>query len=268
MPGVPPYELRVARVQPVGCEWLEFVGDWPAGVAPCVVTPVSRQPVDPALDWLPSHLPSNRGKSDALFAQYVPGLTDDQYSRLVADLRRRGWNDSELSERVAIHRPTAGAAPTSESYWVVEGKVLAGKYPGAKFDAAAGTKIEALVAAGVRTFVDLTENDELLTYAQLLPDGVAHHRVAVVDVTSPSREQVREALDMIDAGLANGVVYVHCRGGCGRTGVIIGAYLVRHGTSPARALERVHDLTRALWDRPCPETREQIAMVETWGRGE
>jgi protein-tyrosine phosphatase len=159
-------------------------------------------------------------------------------------------------------------SPTPESFWVVEGQVLAGKYPGAKFDRAAETKIDALLAAGVRTFVDLTEDDELLPYAHLLPEGVAHFRVGVEDVTCPARAQVREALDMIDAGLENGIVYVHCRGGCGRTGVIVGAYLVRHGQASVRALERVHALTRALWDKPCPETREQIAMVETWREGE
>lgn len=141
---------------------------------------------------------------------------------------------------------------------------MAGKYPGAKIDRAAETKIEALIAAGVRTFVDLTEDDELLPYAHLLPEGTAHLRVAVEDLTCPERDQVREALDMIDAGLEDGVVYVHCRGGCGRTGVIIGAYLVRYGETPARALERVRELTRALWEKPCPETHEQIAMVETW----
>lgn len=159
-------------------------------------------------------------------------------------------------------------SPTAESFWVVEGAVLAGKYPGAKFNLAAETKIAELVAAGVRTFVDLTEEDELLPYAHLLPGDVTHLRVAVEDVTCPHRDQVREALDMIDVGRENGVVYVHCRGGCGRTGVIVGAYLVRHGEAPARALERVHTLTRGLWSKPCPETHEQISMVATWTEGE
>lgn len=157
--------------------------------------------------------------------------------------------------------------PTSESFWVVRGEVLAGKYPGAKFAAAARTTVGALLDAGVRTFVDLTEDDELLPYAQLLPAGVEHHRVAVEDVTCPRRDQVVEALRLIDDGRRRGVVYVHCRGGCGRTGVVVGAYLVRHGRSPEDALACVHDLTRALWDKPCPETREQIAMVESWAPG-
>lgn len=154
--------------------------------------------------------------------------------------------------------------PTAESYWVVDGEVLAGKYPGAQADAEARAKIADLLAGGVRTFVDLTEDGELLPYAHLLPADATHHRIAVRDVTCPRREQVREALDLIDAGRSRGVVYVHCRGGCGRTGVVIGAYLVRHAEPPGRALERVRELTRALWTKPCPETREQIAMIESW----
>lgn len=165
-----------------------------------------------------------------------------------------------------VRRRLAGAVktPTAESYWAVDGAVLAGKYPGAKADAEARAKIADLLAGGVKTFVDLTEDGELLPYAHLLPADATHHRIAVRDVTCPSREQVREALELIDAGRSCGVVYVHCRGGCGRTGVIIGAYLVRHGALPAQALERVRELTRALWTKPCPETPAQIAMIESW----
>ena len=155
------------------------------------------------------------------------------------------------------------AAPTTECYWVTP-SLLAGKYPGAKFDVEADDKIAALVAAGVRTFIDLTEPGELLPYANRLPANVEHQRIGVVDVTCPQESQVRLALDLIDAAVEEGIVYLHCRGGCGRTGVIVGCYLVRHGEDPARALSRVHDLTRALWNKPCPETDDQLAMVKTW----
>lgn len=114
-------------------------------------------------------------------------------------------------------------APTPESYWVTP-RLLAGKYPGAILDRDARTKLSALVDAGVVTFVDLTEDGELFPYAHLLPAGTAHIRIAVPDVTCPSVEQVREALDTIEDASDSGVVYLRCRGGCGRTGVIIGCY--------------------------------------------
>lgn len=153
--------------------------------------------------------------------------------------------------------------PTPESYWVTP-HILAGKYPGAKVDRDAQSKVEALVAGGVRTFVDLTEHGELLPYAALLPEDVEHQRIAIPDVTCPSSEQVRVALESIERGSERGIVYVHCRGGCGRTGVIVGCYLSGQGVGPDEALARVHDLTRSLWHKPCPETPEQIAMVRRW----
>jgi protein-tyrosine phosphatase len=154
-------------------------------------------------------------------------------------------------------------APTDESYWVTP-DVLAGKYPGAKLDREAVKKLNALLDAGVRTFVDLTEGDELLPYAHHLPHDVTHHRVAVADVTCPSVEQVRTALQILHGSRDGDITYLHCRGGCGRTGVIVGCYLVETGLAPEDALARVHELTRVLWSKPCPETPEQIEMVATW----
>lgn len=154
-------------------------------------------------------------------------------------------------------------APTAESFWVTD-RLLAGKYPGPQLDADAASKVSALLDAGVRTFVDLTEDGELPPYAQLLPADVSHHRVAVPDVTCPRVEQVREALDLIEHGVVRGIVYLHCRGGCGRTGVLVGCFLVEQGLDPDAALARVHQLTRTLWYWPCPETDAQVEMVRHW----
>lgn len=154
-------------------------------------------------------------------------------------------------------------APTPEFYWVTP-DVLAGKYPGAKLDRDAVMKIRALLDAGVSTFVDLTEDEELLSYAHHLPQGITHHRVAVRDVTCPSVEQVGNALQILHGSRDGSITYLHCRGGCGRTGVIVGCYLVETGLTPEDALARVHELTRVLWSKPCPETPEQIEMVLNW----
>lgn len=154
-------------------------------------------------------------------------------------------------------------APTDGSYWVAP-RLLAGKYPGALVEAAARSKVQALLDAGVRAFIDLTEVGELRPYAHLLPSDVAHHRIAVRDVTCPAEGQVRRAIDVIESAGRTGVAYVHCRGGCGRTGVVLGCYFVGQGLAADKALARVHELTRTLWDKPCPETPEQIDFVRRW----
>jgi protein-tyrosine phosphatase len=73
-----------------------------------------------------------------------------------------------------------------------------------------------------------------------------------------------EVLDLIDEELAaGGVVFVHCWAGCGRTGVVVGCWLVRHGMEPREALSRVAD-TRGLG---CPQTLEQRLAILDWEPG-
>ena len=141
----------------------------------------------------------------------------------------------------------------SESFWIEEGLVLAGRYPHQ------GT-LPGLLAAGVTLFVDLT-NDRDPTYERLLPDGVRRVNVPFADFTAGSEELVSRALDAIDGELARGgLPYVHCVWGCGRTGTVIGCRLVRHGRSPEDAMA----LIRERSGRDCPETDEQRAMIRTW----
>ncbi len=121
-----------------------------------------------------------------------------------------------------------------------------------------------LLGLGVTLFLDLTEPGELAPYDGLLGDGARHVRVPVRDFTVPSEEQILVALDLIDSELrAGGIVYVHCWAGCGRTGVVVGCWLVRHGAEPKRALERIAE-TRGLG---CPQTREQRLAVLGWEGG-
>jgi len=70
-------------------------------------------------------------------------------------------------------------------------------------------------------------------------------------------------LDAIDTALTGEqVVYVHCMGGIGRTGTVIGCYLVRHGQTGAEALQTIARLRGGLAESP--ETEEQRRMVRTW----
>jgi protein-tyrosine phosphatase len=159
------------------------------------------------------------------------------------------------------------SAPTAESYWVRAGALLAGKYPASTDESDARRKVEALCAAGVRAFVDLTEDGELFPYSHLLPAGVRHERTPIVDLSCTTAERMAATLDVIDGELAHGAVYVHCRGGCGRTATVAGCWLVRHGRDPEAALALVEQAAWTMRETRCPETVEQRAMVLGWPEG-
>lgn len=164
--------------------------------------------------------------------------------------------------------------PLPNAYWVIPGRFAAGEYPGAKDPREAAERLRTLLRAGINHFIDLTEADEgLEPYAELLAaeDGNAvHERHPVADVSVPhSPAEMAAILDAIDHALAEDrTVYVHCWGGVGRTGTVVGCWLVRHGRTGDAALAQVAEWWRgaAKADRlpHSPQTREQCAFVRDW----
>jgi hypothetical protein len=158
-------------------------------------------------------------------------------------------------------------APTEESYWVTPGELLAGKYPGRVEPAGGRPGVAPLLAAGVTLFLDLTEEHELDPYVQHLVGRGRHVRMPIPDMGVTTPEQMRRTLDLIDRERARrGLTYVHCWGGAGRTGTVVGCWLVRLGLDGDAALARIAALragSPALW-LDSPQTGEQRAMVRAW----
>jgi predicted protein tyrosine phosphatase len=152
--------------------------------------------------------------------------------------------------------------PMPASYVVSDG-LLAGAYPGT-VDA-----VTSLEHAGVTVFIDLTHpSDPLDDYGHLLGGSrrVAH---PIPDMGTPTAGHVMRILDEIDAAhIQDDRVYVHCWGGVGRTGTVIGCWLVRHGLDAGDPIVRIAELRAAIASaRPSPETAGQIALVSSWRKG-
>ena len=169
--------------------------------------------------------------------------------------------------------------PISNSYWVRPGRLLAGEHPGAWDDRQSRPRLRQLLEAGVTFFLDLTEAGEygLEPYVNLLRDEavalgreVEHRRMPIQDRGTPTSGQMTHILDSIDAALATGqTVYVHCYAGIGRTGTVVGCFLVRDGKSGQAALEEIARLRREIpsgW-ATSPETGAQRRMVRDWPEG-
>lgn len=164
--------------------------------------------------------------------------------------------------------------PLPNTYWVEPGRLLAGEYPGSQSRAEALSRIQALLRAGVNSFIDLTETGEMPPYDNLLPHegrgAVVHARHSIADHDVPETPQLMASiLDAITEQLAAGrCVYVHCRAGIGRTGTTVACYLMRKGLNNDAAFERLQELwqqcARSRSWPTVPETGEQVAFLHRW----
>ena len=111
-------------------------------------------------------------------------------------------------------------------WWVIPGQLLAGEYPGAKEPQKAAEKIRTLLDAGIDSFVDLTEAGE---------------------------------------STWGGAPMVPYSGGKGRTGTVVGAWLIdQDGLGYPQVLDRMQELrtgTRKAGQR-VPDTHEQAEVLK------
>ena len=84
----------------------------------------------------------------------------------------------------------------------------------------------------------------------------------------PARRRLRRDRGHDPDRTARGGVYVHCWGGIGRTGTVVGCLLVDDGLSADAALARLDELRSVTRKRrmPAPQTREQIEIIRRRGR--
>lgn len=175
--------------------------------------------------------------------------------------------------------------PNECTYWVTN-NLIAGEYPtksrfgrtqSEEQEAAARKRIQNYLDCGITYFIDLTQEGEKAPYEQILKDeatkrGMAwgYRRLPIRDFGIPtSKDEMTTILDEIDQAIAeNHKVYVHCRGGIGRTGTTVGCYLGRHGNTGSEALDEVNRLfqnsDRSYESSYSPETRDQMDFVLNW----
>jgi len=170
------------------------------------------------------------------------------------------------------------AVPYPNTYWIIPGQYLAGEHPGDLNEDLLIARVSALLEAGIRTFVDLTEDHEMDGYyghlrnlAEKRRIEITYLRVPIADQGVPSSWTLRCILDVLDRSIVDGhPAFVHCFAGRGRTGTVVGAYLKRHGLAKqGDVVAKLAQLRRLM---PCgressPQTPEQIRVVENWKEG-
>ena len=176
--------------------------------------------------------------------------------------------------------------PFARSYWVVQDKFLAGYYPGDIDPFEMERKLRGLISTGIRYVINLMEETEhdwhgglfvpyrhhLEKYAQEKGVSITCVRRPIVDMYIPSRELMEDILNEIDLAVKTAKpVYVHCLGGKGRTGTVVGCYLMRHGIAAGQTVfETIQRLRRNDPEArfSSPESTSQRHMVMNWKKGE
>ena len=130
--------------------------------------------------------------------------------------------------------------------WIKAGRLLAGPYP----DSA--DVLNALREEGVRTLINLTHRSHDAGVMSAL--GLREVGLPVRDFTAPSPEILRTAVEVISS--TDLPIAIHCRGGLGRTGTVVAAWLTSEGLAAEEAIARV----RALRPGSIETSRQEAAV--------
>lgn len=165
--------------------------------------------------------------------------------------------------------------PFKGSWWVRPDELLAGCYP-LRYDGNV-ERFLGLAEAQVDAVINLMEFNERSTtnvlcepyahlMARMIGDSLLYHQIPIVDLCIPTREEMVYILDLIDRLLADKhKIYLHCRGGHGRTGTVVGCWLRRQGLDAERALATIQALREGAGIfSPAPQGIAQINFVTEW----
>jgi hypothetical protein len=160
--------------------------------------------------------------------------------------------------------------PLPNSYWVIPGRLLAGEYPIGADYTDARARLAQFRETGINTFIDLTEEGEMPAYRHLLPVHTNYTNSPIADSGVPQgTAQIQGLIAEIRAAIeARRRIYIHCRAGIGRTGLVVGCYLADEGGNGKAAIKQLNELwlqsdRSQTWPQ-VPQTAEQADYIRHW----
>jgi protein tyrosine phosphatase (PTP) superfamily phosphohydrolase (DUF442 family) len=111
--------------------------------------------------------------------------------------------------------------------------------------------LKKLAARGVKTVINLRGDDKLMLDEEREAEslGMRYFNLPLPLGGRPSREQIARALALINAP-ENQPVFVHCRKGADRTGVVVAAYRITHDHwTGAEAQREADEYGMGWWQR-------------------
>jgi tyrosine-protein phosphatase SIW14 len=109
-----------------------------------------------------------------------------------------------------------------QNFWQIDDHVYRGAQP-------TDEGFRNLAKLGIRTVIDLREADARSTAEEktVTSAGMRYVSVPMTGLTPPTSEQITKILTMLQDGSV-GPVFVHCKRGADRTGLVIAVYRIQH----------------------------------------
>ena len=164
--------------------------------------------------------------------------------------------------------------PTSENYWVIKNILMAGSYP------LQNTKSNNRIRASVLkqkfdVFINLMQKDEkdhdgdyFKDYKSFINYDATIIRMPIKDMDIPTPFQTMKLIKTIDRFINdNKNIYLHCWGGLGRTGTIVGCYLIEKKlANKSNVFSKINELkaNSSLAKFNSPQTEEQKEFIINW----
>ncbi len=199
----------------------------------------------------------------SIFAANKEDWDDDLMGKCERSLPNDLLNIMEEFEKLVF--PTK---PTLHSFKVTD-NIYAGEYPRDRDEDRSVNKMRQFERFGISHFIDLTERGELASYKEFLGGNISHTRFPIPDVSVPeSTDKVRKLLREMEQILKDdpdAKIYIHCWGGVGRTGTIVGCLLAHqmgydYDQTMAELRRLFKDCPKSAYRR-IPETEEQCRFI-------
>ena len=183
---------------------------------------------------------------------------------------------SHIPEGVVVKISTK---PFDQSFWVHDGLLCAGHYPGDQDPATRDDKLRGLLDCGVRRVLSLMEATEtgrggrpFEPYVPRLQALAAERQVALEclslpmpDAKAPPAAALEKVLESIETGLRDRTpTYLHCWGGHGRTGTVVACHLIRRGSTAQQAIDELLRFRADLPKNQHPFEGNQERFVRSW----
>jgi hypothetical protein len=173
--------------------------------------------------------------------------------------------------------------PFPQCFWVHDGLLCAGHYPGDLDPAKRDAKLRGLLDCGLRRVLSLMDIIErgrdgrpFKPYVSRLQELAAERELVVEclnlpipDACAPPPAALQKILELIEKGIREQTpTYLHCWGGHGRTGTVIACHLIQKGHTPQEAINALRRLRADLPKNHDPFEGDQEQFVRSWGGGQ